>query len=239
MSMRGSAKELKINRKTVARKLRFLAIQGRLEQTHFLADRVAEHGPFRRIQFDEMETLEHTKCKPVSIPLIVESGSRLILGVAACSMPAKGLLVRKARIKYGFRENHMRETILGVFSAVSPYLAPQLTVTSDSHPRYPALIREGLPGARHRQIQGSRSSLGGQGELKKTVWDPIFSLNHTAASYRANVSRLIRKTWCTTKKISALEDHLVLYAIKHNRAIVAKERRKAALASRASVRVAA
>ena len=238
-SLRGSARLLRINRKTVSRKLKFLGFEGRLEHARFLAERVQERGPFRNIQFDEMETLEHTKCKPISIPLVVERGTRLILGIGACSMPAKGLLVEKAREKYAFRVDHRRATILSVLTGITPHLAENTLITSDSNPHYPSLIRLGLPGCRHSQIQGRRSSIGGQGELKKTGWDPIFALNHTAASLRANVSRLIRKTWCTTKKVSALEDHLTLYAVRHNREIVAKERRKSALDARRLASVAA
>ena len=60
----------------------------------------------------------------------------------------------------------------------------------------------------------------GQGELKKQGWDPIFNLNHTAAMFRANMSRLIRRTWCTTKKLSSLRDHLSLYTTYHNQTLL-------------------
>ena len=47
-------------------------------------------------------------------------------------------------------------------------------------------------------------------------FDPLFALNHTAAMFRANVNRLIRRTWCTTKKRERLADHLTLYMAHHN-----------------------
>ena len=56
----------------------------------------------------------------------------------------------------------------------------------------------------------------GQGELKKTAFDPIFSINHTFAMMRANISRLIRKTWNTTKKVESLINHLHIYVWMHN-----------------------
>jgi hypothetical protein len=58
--------------------------------------------------------------------------------------------------------------------------------------------------------------LTGQGELKVGGFDPIFSLNHTCAMLRANINRLFRKTWCTTKKMEMLEHHLAIYALYHN-----------------------
>jgi hypothetical protein len=226
VSMRRSAIELGVHRTTVARKLKFLAGQGRLELNHFLCSRTEERGAFRDLQFDEMETFEHTKCKPISIPLMVESGSRLIIGVRACSMPAKGLLVHKARKRYGKRPNHRPKMIRALFSELGPFISERARITSDSHPSYPRLVRESFPHATHRQEMGRKSSLGGQGELKRIKWDPLFSLNHTAAMYRANVSRLIRRTWCTTKKLSALEDHLVLYAVRHNQTILQREKKR-------------
>jgi hypothetical protein len=44
-----------------------------------------------------------------------------------------------------------------------------------------------------------------------------FSLNHTCAMLRANLNRLFRKTWCTTKKIQGLVNHLLIYVAFHNR----------------------
>ncbi len=60
------------------------------------------------------------------------------------------------------------------------------------------------------------------GELKKVGFDPIFSLNHTYAMFRAHLSRLIRKTWNTTKKPDRLADHLAIYALIHNQRLLAK-----------------
>jgi hypothetical protein len=57
----------------------------------------------------------------------------------------------------------------------------------------------------------------GQGELKSGGFDPLFSFNHTAAMLRANINRLVRKTWCTTKRIDRLEAHIALYVQFHNR----------------------
>ena len=40
---------------------------------------------------------------------------------------------------------------------------------------------------------------------------------------RANVNRLIRRTWCTSKRIDRLVDHLTLYADFHNRVLLKHE----------------
>jgi hypothetical protein len=56
--------------------------------------------------------------------------------------------------------------------------------------------------------------------LKKIGRDPLFAVNHTAAMIRDHVSRLVRKTWCTTKKRARLRGHLLLYAVWHNKMIL-------------------
>jgi hypothetical protein len=63
----------------------------------------------------------------------------------------------------------------------------------------------------------------GQEELKKIGKDPLFSLNHTCAMFRAHVSRLIRHTWNTTKKLENLEYHLSIYMNLHNKRILQLE----------------
>lgn len=51
-------------------------------------------------------------------------------------------------------------------------------------------------------------------------FDPIFSINHSLASLRANINRLIRQTWCTTKRPDRLAAHLHLYVSYHNRKVL-------------------
>ena len=73
-----------------------------------------------------------------------------------------------------------------------------------------------FPKADYKCHIGLKSAIAGQGELKKAWRDPLFAINHTFAMLRANINRLIRRTWCSTKKIPCLEDHLALYAWVHN-----------------------
>ncbi len=212
MSQRRISLLMGISRTTVARKLRFLGLQAKFRQLRYLT-RFAV-SPVRRAQFDEMETHEHSKLKPLSIALMVEEGSRKILGFEVSSMPAKGHLAKRARKKYGRRLDGRPMAMRKLFREVDQLLDPRATVTSDQNPNYPTWISSF--GYIHKTVKGQRGSIGGQGELKKVKFDPIFSLNHTCAMFRANVNRLFRKTWCTTKKAEALVDHLWLYMDFHN-----------------------
>jgi hypothetical protein len=172
------------------------------------------------LQFDELESAEHTKCKPLSIAIAVNPETRAILGFSVKSMPAKGKLAKIARKKYGYRKDERTQGINQVLKKVAPYLKDGGTILSDSNPIYPKPIKRILPTIKHQTVIGGRGSIGGQGELKKLVFDPLFSLNHVAAMIRANVNRMLRRTWCISKTIIGLKRHLTLYQWFHNRYLI-------------------
>jgi hypothetical protein len=218
---RSAARILGISRHTVAKKAIFLEIQATRWQENFLKDR-ASKSPITAIQFDEMEAFERSKCLPLSLPLVVESGTRFVLGVRVCSMPAKGHLAEISRRKYGYRADERAQAANELFIQLKPYLSPLLEIKSDQNPKYPSWIRPHFPDARHLTYKGRKGCVVGQGELKSGGFDPLFSLNHTAAMLRANVSRLFRRTWNTTKKKERLATHLAIYIQAHNQRILSK-----------------
>ena len=67
------------------------------------------HARVTEMQFDDLETIEHTKLKPLSVTLAIEKGSRFILGFEVSRMPAKGLLAKKSVKKYGRRKDERAE----------------------------------------------------------------------------------------------------------------------------------
>ena len=50
----------------------------------------------------------------------------------------------------------------------------------------------------------------------------IRALESELAMLRANINRLIRRTWCTTKRVDRLEAHLRVYADYHNRELLTR-----------------
>jgi len=172
------------------------------------------------VEFDELETFEHTKCKPLSVPLAVESKTRRILGFEVCQMSAKGRLAKIALKKYGPRKDKRAEGRANLFKKLQPLVKPDAQFKSDQNPFYPADVRRHFPRAEHETFKGQRGSIVGQGELKKVRFDPLFSLNHTCAMFRANINRLIRRTWCTTKVPERLAIHIAIYANYHNSQLI-------------------
>ena len=219
VSQRRIARLLGISRTTVERKFLFLAASAARRHRESLKRLRSGGTPIRSVQFDEMESFEKSKCLPVSIPLVVSASSRKILGFRVCSMPAKGPLAKTARRKYGPRKDERPQAAKILFTRLQRRLDPQVEILSDLNPRYPTWIRSHWPRAQHEGVKGRRGCVVGQGELKRGGWDPLFSLNHSAAMLRANINRLFRRTWCTTKLRKRLAAHIWLYVDYHNRVL--------------------
>ena len=208
--------ELRINLKTAARKLVFLAKYARILHAQWLKELHEGGVRLENVQFDEMETFEHSKCKPLSVPLLVMSGTRKILSFGVCSMPAKGPLAGISFKKYGYRIDARTETLEQLLESAAHVLSPEVNIRSDMNPRYPGVVSKVLSRATHETFKSRKATVAGLGEMKKGGRDPLFWLNHTCAMFRANVNRLFRRTWNTTKNPARLNDHMALYMIYHN-----------------------
>ena len=217
MSQRRAARLLGVDKKTVIRYFRFIAAEcAKREEKRLLHYR--KH-PLKAIQFDDLETLEHTKLKPLSVALAVDPKNRKIMGFQVSRMPAKGLLAKKSIHKYGRRKDERKLGWNRLMKGLAPLVNPDAEFLSDQNPHYPPVLKRHFPKVRHETTPGGRGAVTGQGELKKLAYDPLFALNHTCAMLRANLNRLLRRTWCTTKTIRGLQDHLAIYVDYHNRVL--------------------
>lgn len=213
VSLRESARILKVNRKTVVRKLIFIGTQAALDLSTF-NKRLPKATA---ITYDDLETFEHTKCKPVSVGLMVEEGTRRVLGFNVAKMPAKGLLAKISVKKYGKRIDERNQKRAELFRETKSFVHDQAIIKSDECPYYLNHIKKYFPNACHQTFKGRASAIVGQGELKKVGFDPLFSINHTCATFRYRASRLVRRTWNTTKQVERLRLHLAIIALHHNR----------------------
>ncbi len=214
VSQRRVASLLKINRKTVIRK--FLLIGQYSKQ--LLLEHNQAFPKSNIIEFDDMETFQHTKCKPLSITIAVESGTRRILGYRVADIPARGTLAEISRKKYGKRKDQRSITRKELFTEIAPLVSEKFgtEIKSDQNPHYSFDVRKYFPNAYHVAYKGQRGCVVGYGELKKIAFDPLFSLNHTCAMLRDNINRLKRKTWATTKLKERLDLHIGMYCLYHN-----------------------
>ena len=132
-SIRGSAQVLGVDPKTIARRVtRFgNCSKKQLEQQRQKLSKISE------IVFDEMETFEHTKLKPLTIPMVVENGSRRILAIEVGRIAAKGLLAEVSRKKYGRRICERKEKLNHLFKSLHETLNKFCIIKSDESHHYP------------------------------------------------------------------------------------------------------
>ena len=171
-----------------------------------------------------METFEHTKLKPLTIPMAVEQGTRRILAVDVGKIAAKGHLAKISLKKYGPRKCQRKKVLNNVFTNLKPKTTDFCIVKSDESQHYPMVVKKYFPDGLHLQYKGRMPAIIGQGEMKKGGYDPLFSFNQTAGMLRDNIKRLTRRTWCTTKKIERLKDLLHIYIMYHNQRIAGVKR---------------
>jgi transposase-like protein len=215
MSQRGCAQVLGVDPKTISRRVwRF----GRCSKAHLKKLQKSKRR-VSSITFDEMETFEHTKLKPLTIPLAVETNSRKVLALDVGKIAAKGPLASLSRSKYGYRKCQRRLVLDSLFDQIKNIATPECIFLSDESQHYPRPVKRFFKNGIHKQYKGRKPAVVGQGEMKKGGFDPLFSLNQTAAMFRDNIKRLTRRTWCTTKRVDRLLDFLHIYAFYHNQRI--------------------
>ncbi|MBO9665799.1 MAG: hypothetical protein J7501_03190 [Bdellovibrio sp.] len=206
--MRQIARILECNYKTVHDKIQWMGIRAK--------DRNSKQDLTSETLFiDEMETIEHTKLKPLTIAVAVNENYK-ILGVRVGTIPAKGKTAAISYKKYGYRENQSAEKTKELLSQISQQISkPFSVIKSDAKPSYSKIINEAFPNTPYQQFIAAenKEKRREQKYLKseKLIYDPIFPVNHTCAKFRDHIKRLSRRNWCTTKIKENLELHLNLY----------------------------
>jgi len=212
MSQRAVARTLEVKQGTVALRVeRFgAAAEKRLDEARQATEKLDE------VMIDEMETFEHTKCKPLTMPIAIDPKSRKVLALEVGKIAAKGKLAAISRKKYGKRPCERSGVLDDIFEKMEECCKPNVKVKSDKSPHYPSRVARHFPNGSHETTKGRRGCIVGQGELKAGGFDPLFSLNHSYAMFRCNLKRLTRRTWCTTKVPEKLRFLMHLYAWFHN-----------------------
>lgn len=197
---------LGIAKVTVERKFAFMARLARQAHRDFLQTPKAQTA---YAQFDEMETFLQTKLKPLSIALAVRAKTGQIICARVAAMNCHGRLAPKSLKIYGPRTDTRERACTNVLKVVRAVARKRITIATDGKTAYAPMIRKAIPHAFHKAIKGGRKRIPG-------APDPLFRLNHTCAKIRADLSRMARKTWATTKRMWALQYHLDLYIAFNN-----------------------
>lgn len=170
--------------------------------------------PSAKLQIDEMETIHHTKCKPLSICLIVNEKHQLVSANVA-EIPAKGLLAAISRAKYGIRKNNRMEIIQETLTqAAFRTKNSAVLIESDAATTYRGFIQKILGNIMYQCHQRKKNPKVREllfTNSEKRQFDPLFAVNHQCARLRSQIKRLARRSWCTTKKVENLQTHLDLF----------------------------
>lgn len=214
VSMRRLAKNLNIDKKTVQRKLDYYALKAKKKNIKFMQK--LKKNKVNSFQIDDLITIEHTKLKPLTVSIAVDSKRRYVLGAEVSKIPAFGHLAKISIKKYGYRKSTHQAGLKKLFKKIYPVINQTAEIRSDEHSLYPILINRYFSKANYIRTKGEKSCVAGQGELKRVHRDPLFVINHTCAMFRANINRLIRRTWCSTKKPDNLQKHIEIFIYYYN-----------------------
>lgn len=206
------ARDLGISRTTVARKITWLSHLKERQQARFLQ----ALGSSQKIYLDELKTFIHTRCRPVNVSIAVNEHRKILGFEISRTVPNSQRLVEIHRKKYGPPRDESALGFRRLLEKLKPVCGTTSLLVSDAHPMYPRMIGKILGGCSHEVHPSRRAVVSGLGELKEKGYDPLFPINHTLAMIRAHVSRLVRMTWCTSKTIEGLKEHLNLYMVYHN-----------------------
>lgn len=208
-SLNRMAMHLKLHPKTIERKIQYLAIKARHSQNNLLQK--MKENKISEIQFDDLIASIHTKLKPVSISVVIDPNQRVILGARVAEIPAFGKIAEISRKKYGRRQNLHPKTLDRLLFELRENITSDCLFKTDEHKKYPGIIMKNYPHAKHLTHKGEKATVAGFGEMKQRAFDPLFQINQILAMFRANMNRLFRKSWNTSKTQISLQDHIDIF----------------------------
>ena len=200
-TLRGIARILEINYNTVVEKFRFMAGKARIRHEVAL-----KHGEIitKYIQFDEMQTFEHTKEKPLGIELSIRPKTGQILSAKVCRIPITALTIAKSKAVQYNKKTDRKEAFYKMIAETKQALDKGYSVLSCDGNR---------ESVRMAKLMCPDSLI----ETHVNDYAGMWRLNHTCAKLRHHLSRLKRKTWATTKEMKFLQMHLDLFIAYQNK----------------------
>jgi hypothetical protein len=153
---------------------------------------------------DEAESFEGSRLKgPLTIPILVHGKSRFVLSAHVDSLPMRPS-IRKRFPNLPPRPNCSNRVVSRALERLVRVALPGSVLKTDLKPSYASLLRRLDPEGKIVHVRCSS-------KLRRDVWNPIWTANHTLAMQRDNVSRMRRRTWCHSKLALMHFAHLGLY----------------------------
>src|SRR5688572_19582975 len=197
--------------------LKFRKIARHLRRLHLNLQELLPAGSV--FQFDELETFEGMRTlRPLTVPLLIEKGSRYIVWAESAPIPARHRRTRQGKRRAdeiqrrGRRHDGSRQACrrtLGRGAALIKDLK-RIGIETDLKRSYPALIQEVL-GQGRKFAHGQTSS-----KRTRDVSNPLFAINQTEAIARDLMGRLRRQSWLASKKRRYLDLGLAMFMTWRN-----------------------
>lgn len=118
VSLAQIARNLKIDKKTIERKIVWLANQAKIAHQNRLYDSNSISNHVAHIQLDELETFESSRLKPLSVTIAIDAETGFIFALDVATMNAKGKIATKSREKYGLRKDTRRQSLVKVLNTI-------------------------------------------------------------------------------------------------------------------------
>jgi hypothetical protein len=170
----------------------------------------------RTLLLDEMESFEESAIRPVTIPVVVDRDTKLVVAASAAPIRRVGTKGSRRRrwlerqeIKHGKRRDRSRLCVHLVLRRCKRLLGGRpLTLLTD---------QKALYGSLGKKVFGSQLTHETvSGRLARASWNPLFPINHTEAMLRDNCGRLRRRTWLVSKHVRYLRRQLDFFIAYRN-----------------------
>lgn len=214
VTIRRTARLVGVHRDTVMHKMSRMADRARA-----IHDENLDSGGIRTslVQFDELQTFEHTQLKPVSVAVAIRAKTGEIIGIDVAMMSPSGTIARRARERYPHWRDARQGARESVFRSIAKCAKPGAVIRTDACDHYPPIAGRLVPSA---TVEPHMSPGNGENPAAAGL-NPMFKLDHLFATLRQDLSRLGRSTWATTKTLAGLYNHLMLYLAWRNAYTVA------------------
>lgn len=212
LGLRQVAKLLAINIHAVQRKFRKIARTCRWLHRNVCV----QLPPNRTYVLDEEETYEQASIRPLTVPLLIDKDSYLVVASAVGPirrLAAVGTARRRrqdrAEALTGPRRDRSRRCVAAVLRSLHRRVpAGRVQLRTDKKSSYAELAQQIFgPSLAHATTAGS---------LARTTFNDLFSINLTIAMSRDNCGRLRRQSWLVTKKRRCLQFQLHIFTAYRN-----------------------
>jgi len=212
VGLRQAGRCLELDVHAVQKKFRKLARHMRLLNRSLLR----RLPPGRVLLLDELESFEHTSVAPLTVPVLIDRTSKLVLAtdVAPIRRAARYGSPRRQRLerfeaKHGRRRDRGFASVRRVFGRLADLLRERpATLATDEKTTYARQCRQRFgPQVVHCTVSSKRPRTGS---------NPLAAINMTDAMLRDNNGRLRRRSWLVSKRGRYLRLQLELFTAYRN-----------------------